>query len=465
MERLSGLDASFLYTETRTQPLNVCSIVELDTSTMSGGYTFDRLRDGLELRIKELPELRARLADSRLNVDHPVWLEDVNFDIEQHLKLLRLPVPGRQSELAEICGKVASRPLDRSRPLWEMWVIERGAATAHHDAQVAVLTKAHHAAVDGILAANLFARLCSSELDAPPPEAVDGPGQANQLQIAANGLVNFATRPLRLPGVVSKTAGSIVTTLRRARTGQTMAAPFTAPTCRFNAAITARRTIAFTQLNLADVKAVKSHFGVKVNDVVMGLCAGALRRQLADRGELPRRSLIAMVPVSVHGQSNRPGRNQVSGMFSHLQTHIDDPVERLQAIAYANAVAKDHNSAIGPTLLQDWTQFATNALFNTAARLYPTTGLANRPVYNVLISNVPGPQKPLYFLGAQLKAMYPLGPIFHSCGLNITVMSLGGTLNVGILSCPQLLPDIWELADNFAVELAALLRRSVSPHP
>ncbi|MBO0865384.1 MAG: wax ester/triacylglycerol synthase family O-acyltransferase [Mycobacterium sp.] len=461
MDRLSGLDASFLYTETHTQPLNVCSVVELDTSTMPGGYTFDRARDGLQQRIKALPELRAKLADSRLNLDHPAWVEDADFDIERHLKRIRLPARGPQSELAEICGRVAAQPLDRSRPLWEMWVIERGTGTARHDGHLTVVTKAHHAAVDGILAANLFARLCSTEPDAPPPDPVDGPGQANQFKIAADGLVNFATRPLRLAGVLPTTAASIVTTLRRAYAGQTMAAPFTAPRCRFNAAITAERSSAFAQLKLADVKAVKNRFGLTVNDVVMALCAGALRRLLADRGELPKRSLVAMVPVSVLGQSTRHGRNQVSGMFCQLPTHIADPVERLQAIARTNAIAKDHSSAIGPTLLQDWTQFATGALLNAASRLYPNTGLAGRPVYNLLISNVPGPQEPLYFLGAQLKAMYPLGPIFHSCGLNITVMSLNGTLNVGILACPQLVPKVWELAENFPVELTTLLQRSL----
>jgi diacylglycerol O-acyltransferase len=464
MERLSGLDASFLYTETHTQPLNVCSVVELDTSTMPGGYTFDRLRDGLGLRIKALPELRAKLADSPFNLDHPVWVEDTNFDLERHLKRIRLAAPASRSELAEVCGRVASQPLDRRRPLWEMWVIEPGTDTARHNGSLTVMTKAHHAAVDGILAANLFARLCSSESDAALPDPVDGPGQANPLAIAADGLVNFATRPLRLAGVLRTTAASLATTLRRAQAGQAMAAPFAAPRCRFNAPITAERTVAFTQLSLADVKVVKNRFGVKVNDVVMALCSGALRRLLADRGGLPERSLVAMVPVSVHGQSNRPGRNQVSGMFCRLLTHIGDPVERLRAIAHANAIAKDHSSAIGPSLLQDWTQFATPALFNAASRLYPITGLANFPVYNLIISNVPGPQTPLYFLGAQLKAIYPLGPIFHSCGLNITVMSLDGTLNVGILACPQLLPDVWDLADNFPVELGELLQRRVSPH-
>lgn len=458
MERLSGLDASFLYTETHTQPLNVCSLVELDTSTMPTSYTFDRLRDGLELRIKALPELRAKLADSRLNLGHPVWVEDAGFSIEHHFKRLRLPAASTPSELARFCARVAAQPLDRSKPLWEMWVIESGTDTGHDDGYVAVLTKAHHAAVDGVLAANLFARLCSAESDAAPPEPIDGPGQGNRLQIAADGLVNFAARPLQLAGALSTTAVSLATTLRRTRTKRTMAAPFIAPRCRFNAALTADRTIAFTQLKLADIKAVKNHFGVTINDVVMALCAGALHRLLADRGELPKRSLVAMVPTSVLGRSHRPGRNQISGMFCHLLTHIGDPAERLQAIAHANAVAKEHSLALGPTLLQDWAQCATRALFNTASRLYPNTGLANIPVYNVIISNVPGPQIPLYFHGAQLTAMYPLGPIFHSCGLNITVLSLNGTLNVGILSCPQLLSQVRELADNFPAELAALQR-------
>jgi diacylglycerol O-acyltransferase len=459
MDRLSGLDASFLYSETPTQPLNVCSVAELDPATVPGGYTFDRLRDELQLRIKALPELRAKLSDSRLNLDHPVWVEDTDFDISRHLQHIRLPARGWRTELAGLCGRIAAQPLDRSKPLWEMWVIERGTDTG----QLAVMTKAHHAAVDGVLAANLFARLCSSEPDAPPPDPVEGADQANPLQIAAEGLINVAARPLRLAGVLSTTAGSIAASLRRAYAGQTMAAPFSAPRCGFNAAITAERTTAFAQLQLADVKAVKNRFGLTVNDVVMALCAGALRRQLADRDELPTRPLVAMVPVSVHGRSDRPGRNQVSGMFCRLRTDIEDPVERLQAIACANAAAKDHNSAIAATLLQDWAQFAPGALFNVACRLYPKTGLASRPVYNLVISNVPGPQEPLYFLGAQLKAMYPLGPIFHSCGLNITVMSLGGTLDVGILACPQLLPDVSALADNFSAELAALLERSRQP--
>jgi WS/DGAT/MGAT family acyltransferase len=459
MQRLSGLDASFLYLETAKQPLHVCSILELDTSTMPGGYTFDRLKDALNLRIKAMPQFREKLADSRFNPDHPVWVDDKDFDVDRHLHRIGLPSPGGRHELAEICGHIASLPLDRSRPLWETWVIENVAGTdAHEGGRLAIITKMHHAGIDGVTGANLMSTLCSTEPDAPAPDPVEGVGDASSLEIAVSGAVKFVTRPLRLVNVVPTTLSSVVDTVKRARSGLAMAAPFAAPKTAFNANVTGHRNIAFAQLDLEDIKAVKDHFGVKVNDVVMALVSGVLRKFLADRGELPDNSLVAMVPVSVHEKSDRPGRNQVSGMFSKLETHIDDPAERLKSIAEANSVAKQHSSAIGATLLQDWSQFAAPAVFGIAMRVYASSRLTEaRPVHNLVISNVPGPQVPLYFLGSEVKAMYPLGPIFHGSGLNITVMSLTGKLDVGIVSCPELLPDLWDMADDFEVALNELL--------
>ncbi|MCG5432660.1 wax ester/triacylglycerol synthase family O-acyltransferase [Mycobacterium sp. MYCO198283] len=460
MQRLSGLDASFLYLESPAQPLHVCSILEVDTSTIPGGYTFDRLRDALMLRIKGMPEFREKLADSAFNLDHPVWIEDDDFDLDRHLHRIGLPAPGGRNELAEICGHIASLQLDRGRPLWEMWIIENVAGTDAADGgRLAVLTKVHHAAVDGVSGANLMSVLCSTEPDAPPPDPVPGPGGLNPLELAATGLFRFATRPLGLVNVVPNTVAGVVETIRRARSGQAMTRPFRAPKTVFNATITGHRNIAYSQLELDDVKTVKNRFGVKVNDVVMALTAGVMRQFLLDRGELPDVPLVAMVPVSVRDKSDRPGRNQVSGMFSRLETHIADPVERLRAIAEANSVAKEHSSAIGATLLQDWTQFAAPSVFGLAMRVYANTRLTEaRPVHNLVLSNVPGPQESLYFLGARVAAMYPLGPIFHGSGLNITVMSLSGKLNVGLISCPELLPDLWALADEFPVALEELLR-------
>ncbi|OBI71249.1 wax ester/triacylglycerol synthase family O-acyltransferase [Mycobacterium sp. E740] len=459
MQRLSGLDASFLYLETAQQPLHVCSILEIDTSTMPGGYTFDRFRDEFSQRIKAMPQFREKLADNRFNLDHPVWVEDKDFDIDRHLHRIGLPAPGGRRELADICGHIASLPLDRSRPLWEKWVIENVDGSDPQDGgRLVVMTKVHHAGVDGVTGANLMSQLCSTEPDAMPPDPVDGAGDASGLEIAVSGAVKFATRPLKLVNALPTTLSSVVDTVRRARSGLSMAPPFAAPRTSFNTNVTGHRNIAFTQLDLEDIKTVKNHFGVKVNDVVMALVAGVLRKFLADRGALPENSLVAMVPVSVHDKSDRPGRNQVSGMFSRLETHIEDPAARLKSIAEANSVAKQHSSAIGATLLQDWTQFAAPAVFGVAMRVYAASRLSGaRPVHNLVVSNVPGPQMPLYYLGGEVKAMYPLGPIFHGSGLNITVMSLTGSLNVGIVSCPELVPDLWDMADDFSAALEELL--------
>lgn len=459
MQRLSGLDASFLYLETSSQHLHVCSILELNASTMPGGYTFDRLRDALSLRLKAMPQFREKLANSPLNLDHPVWVDDKKFDVNRHLHRIGLPPPGGRAELAEVCGHIASLPLDRTRPLWEMWVIEGiGSVDSGQQDRLAVMSKVHHASVDGVTGADLMSQLCSTEADAPAPDPVDGVGGGNQIEIALGGLVRFATRPLQLANVLPTTVFSVAKTLARARSGSAMARPFAAPPTTFNASVTSQRNIAYAQLDLEDIKKVKNHFGVKVNDVVMALVSGVLRQFLLDRDELPEPPLVAMVPVSVHGMSDRPGRNQVSGMFSSLHTNIADPVERLKAIAEANSIAKEHSSAIGATLLQDWTQFAAPAVFGLAMRTYAGTRLTHsRPVHNLVVSNVPGPQTPLYFLGCEIDAMYPLGPVFHGSGLNITVMSLAGKLNVGIISCPDLLPDLWDLADDFTVGMEELL--------
>lgn len=457
MERLSGLDASFLYVESPTVPLHVCSIVELDTGTIPGGYTFDCFRDTLASRIAALPVLRAKLADSHLNLDHPVWVEDKDFDLSRHLHRIGLPSPGGRRELADVCARIAEFPLDRSNPLWEMWVIESAAgADVREGGQVVLMIKVHHAAVDGVSATNLLNTLCSTEPDAPAPDPVDGPGGASTVGIAAGGLVNFLSRPLRMAKVLPATVSTIVDTVNRARTGSAMAAPFRAPKTPFNAAVTAERNIAMAQLHFDDVKRVQHRFDVKINDVVLALCAGALRTFLRDRGQLPDKPLVAVVPMSVHGQSDRPGRNHVSGMFCNLQTHIEDPGERLQAIAVANSHAKEHSRALGPTLVHDVTQVTARPVLDVVLGVASRTPLPRRAIHNVIISNVAGPETTLYGLGAEMKALYPLGPIFHGSGLNITVMSLSGKLNVGIISCRRLVNDLWPLADNFAGELKLL---------
>jgi diacylglycerol O-acyltransferase / wax synthase len=198
---------------------------------------------------------------------------------------------------------------------------------------------------------------------------------------------------------------------------------------------------------------------------VTALCSGALRQFLLDRGELPDSPLVASVPVSVHHKSDRPGRNQTTLMLCRLETHVDDPAERLNSIAARNTAAKDHAASMGPSLLQDWAQLAGQTVFGAAMKLLPRVPMPENPAHNVVLSNVAGPQEQLYFLGCKVDGMYPLGPTIAGAGLNITVMSFNGRLGVGVISCPDLVDDLWGIADAFPAALKELLECGAPRRP
>lgn len=455
-QRVSGFDTSFLSLETATQPLQVFSVLELDPATIPGGYRFDRLRDALTARVGAVPEFQQKLSDSPLNLGHPVWVRDDDFAIDRHLHRTALRSPGSRAELTEICGQLAGVPLDRRRPLWELWVIE-GVGGPRSAERLFVVLKIHHAAADGVTYSNLLSRLCSDEPDPPLPDPIGAARSIGPLREALDGIARFADRPRQLAVIVLPAAfRAVADAIRRARAGRAMAAPFTAPRTALNATFTAQRTIAFARLNLDDVKRVKDHFGVKVNDVVMTLVGGVVRRFLLDRGELPESSLIALEPVSVHGLSERTARNQVSGMLVALQTQIADPVDRLKAVARANTIAKEQVAAISPTLLQDFGEVVGPLLLGIAKRVYAWL-TRFRPMYNVVLSNVPGPDPARYFLGAEVCAMYPFGPVLLGAGINFSLWSVNGTLHIGLISCPSLVPALSDLADGLTAGLAQLL--------
>jgi diacylglycerol O-acyltransferase len=466
VDRLSGLDASFLYFESRTNLMHVCGLLVLDESTTPEEYDFERLRDALRERIGGNPAFRRKLHNPVLNLDHPVWVDDEDFDIEHHVRRVTVSPPGDREQLAAACGEIAGQPLDRSRPLWEMWVIE-GLA----DGSIAVMTKMHHSTVDGVSGASLVSELCSLEPDAPPPAEGQAktpePKRPSDVAIIADGALRLARRPLRFARLLPPTVGVLPEWIGRARRGAAMPAPFTAPRTSFNATITGHRSVAFSRMDLADVKEVKNAFGCTVNDVVLTMCAGALRKYLADRDELPDTSLVAMVPVSVHGKTRAGGTNKVSGMFSTLASDIEDPIGRLDAIAAQNRIAKDHHQTLSASLLQDWAQFAAPNTFALAVRVYSKLRLAERHpvIHNLVISNVPGPPMPIYFMGARVVGFYPFGPVFDGAGLNVTVLSNDGHLDVGLIACRELAPHLWDLADDLPIALDELLKAARDSSP
>ena len=459
MDRLSGLDASFLYLESSSQLLHVCGVIVLDPETIPGGYSFGAFKDELERRIEGVPMFHRKLKQVPLGIDHPVWVTDDEFDIDRHVHRMALPSPGGDRELADLCGHMAGIPLDRSRPLWEFVIIE-----GLESGKVAIFTKMHHCTVDGVSGANAISFLCSLEPDAPPIETAPKNGldlrTPGDAELFARGVVTNLGKPVAMAKLVGPTAGVVTKTIGRARSGTAMAAPLSAPRTSFNGTITGHRTVAIEDLSLDKIKEIKNAVpGATVNDVVLTLCGGALRAYLQERGELPDTSLLASVPVSVRGKGKKKGgSNKVSTIFSRLGTDIEDPLERLSMVSEGNTNAKDHHKAIPADTLQDWAEFAAPRTFGLAVRMVSSLGLADSGpvIHNLVISNVPGPPVPLYFIGAKIEGLYPLGPVFHGAGLNITVMSSDGKVHVGAIACRELVPQPWTLTDKFPAELEAL---------
>jgi diacylglycerol O-acyltransferase len=402
---------------------------------------------------------RRKLREVPLGLDHPVWVEDPDFDIDRHVHRLAVPSPGGDLELSELCGHLAGLSIDRSGPLWELWAIE-GLASG----QVAVLLKMHHASVDGVSGANIFSHLCSLEPDSPPMESpATEPGSTrtpSDAELVGRAVLATLTRPVQAARLVEPTVRSISRTVGRIRRGTAMAAPLSAPRTSLNGTITGHRVVAWAEVPLDRIKAVKNAVeGSTVNDVVLAVSGGALRRYLDDRRELPDTSLLATVPVSVHGhESRRASANRVSSIFCHLGTDVADPLERLRRLSVSNRHSKEHGNAIPAEMLQEWAELAAPRTFGLAMRMVTGLRLAERGpvIHNLVISNVPGPPVPLYFMGARVDALYPLGPVFHGAGLNITVMSNAGRMHVGLIGCRESVPDVWELAAHFPRELDAL---------
>ncbi|WP_433725714.1 WS/DGAT/MGAT family O-acyltransferase [Nocardia sp. CA-129566] len=448
MERLTGLDASFLYLETGTQHLHVCALLILDPTAGGTQYTFETFKAELGRRLPLIPQMRRRIHEVPFNLDHPVWVEDPDFDLDHHIRLIETARPFGRHELADLVGEIASVPMDRSRPLWQMHVVDR-----LEDGKIAVICKYHHAAVDGITGTNMMMHLCDLEpgLSKPEPAAQWRPEpQPSDVKLAAEAVVNLPNK-LGLVGMVPKTLGLVASFAQRRRNNQAgMALPLTAPRTPFNGAISPDRAVAFTETDLGAIKEIKTTFDVKVNDVVLTIVAGVLRSYLEKHDELPDKSLIASVPVSVHDTSRHTaGINKVSSLFSHLGTDIADPVQRLRHVAEANRDAKEEHALVGADFLMDWSKYAPPNTFQLAARVYSSLKLAERHpvVHNLVVSNVPGPPMPLYFLGHQVEAMYPFGPVFHGAGLTVTVLSNNGDLDFGFIACRELVPDLQTIAD------------------
>jgi diacylglycerol O-acyltransferase len=465
MERLTGLDAGFLYMETPSQHLHTLKIAVLDPSTIPGGYRFERVKEVLAERIHLLPPFRRRLVTIPFGLHHPVWIEDPEFDLDRHVRRTAVPAPGGQAELDEVISEIASHPLDRSRPLWEVWVVE-GLEHGH----VGFVAKIHHCAADGVKAAELLTNVFDLEADAPAPLSDDTwrpEPVPSRRDLVVGALVDLLRELASLPSLVRRTLGGFVAVARRRRTGALAPPlPFSAPKLAFNRALTPRRIFSSTSLSLDEVKEVKTAFDVTVNDVVLAVCAGALRRWLEARRELPDRPLVAGVPVSTRTQEKGLLANSVSNLFTSIPVQLDDPVARLRAVHEVMKGAKEQHNLLGAEMLADWSELTPPKPFTAVVHLYSRLHLADRhrPPINLVISNVPGPTQPLFVGGARLVGIWSMGPILENIGLNVTVWSYLGQMNVGLVACRDAVPDLPRLTGYLHEALGELRKVAEGNH-
>jgi WS/DGAT/MGAT family acyltransferase len=482
VKQLTGIDASFLYMESDSTFGHVSGLLIFDRPSPDFdpyGAVYERY----EAMVGHVEPMRRRLAEVPFALDHPWWIEDPAFDLSFHIRELNLARPGYVDQLAEQVARIHGRPMDRTRPLWEAYVID-----GLESGRWALLTKYHHATIDGASGQIMLEMMTSpspdgDDIPAPvgwTPEAVPSP--AELVLRALDHLLRNPARSVRTQlrivrdvsdslgltsvGAVASQLASAVKRVAAPDTGERrVALPTTpAPPTPWNRAITPHRRFAIRTSSLSNIKRIKEATNGTVNDVVMAICAGGLRAYLLRHDALPERPLRAMVPVSIRtGDEEDPWTNRVSALVAELPTDEPDPVVRVARCREAMQAAKRQFELVPAAALVDITQFSSPVLATAAMRLSSRLGWTERVAsipFNLTISNVPGPRQPLFMAGAQLQHQFPVSIVTDGQGLNITVVSYLDRLDFGVIADRELIPDLWDLADDLIDEITVLKETS-----
>ncbi len=453
---MSGIDPLFVYSETEVTPMEVAYACIFDPAASLGGYSFEAVRRVLAERVPTLVPLRRRLMAVPLGLDHPRWVDDPNFDLDNHLHRVALPAPGGEAELCGMAADVMGRPLSPDQPPWEMHIVE-----GLEGGLVALIAKVHHAVTDGVAGAQLMAQLLDIGAEGRPVATIYPAWLPAALptgvQLVTDALPNVFASPLRAVRALREVGRTAVRLVRCAIDGATgpLSIPAGAPAA-FETPVGARRAVAFARLSLGQVQSLRERFGVTVNDVVLAVCSGALRTHLAEHDQDTDDPLVAVVPVSVRGMpDDEPLGNRLSVMFVPLSNDRDRPLDRLRAIVSTSASAKAQERAVGyGPMAAAVSEAFPPALVRPVIRLGLQWGALRRlRAGNLMISNVPGPDFPLYFAGMRMVAAYPLGPVIDGVALNITVQSYRDSLFVGINAAATAVPDLPALARSMVYEL------------
>lgn len=465
MRQLSSHDAAFLYAETPTWHMHVAALGIADPAQAPVPLrrdVLDHVRELVVQRLPEAPQFRWQLVETPLGIDRPHWVESAELDPDWHIRRVTLPSPGSEEQLDALVGELVSTKLDRSRPLWEIYLID-GLA----DGRVAMLTKMHHSLIDGVSGAGLMEVLLDLTPEPRPPsgavhEPVGNaapPGLTRFVRGAASRVVSAPSKALKFTAQTTRQGIDAVGRLLPANAAKAPPTlPFQAPRTVLNGEFTARRQLSRSRVELERLRHVRAAFDVKVNDVVLAMVAGGLRRYLLERGELPRQPLIVQCPVSLRDDdSRRDVGSKVGSLFVNLATHVDDPIQRLRWITASTGTAKEVHQVVARHQRVGVTELFVPGLIGLAARLYTAMHLDRTvPPVNLVVSNVPGPPFPLYVAGAPLVGMYPMGPLLLGMGLNVTAFSHHGNVDIGVFTCPDLVPEPHRIAEHLTGALEEL---------
>jgi diacylglycerol O-acyltransferase len=468
MKHLSGLDATFLHTETPETPMHVGGLHLLELPAGYKGDFYEDVKAHIASRMHLSEIFTRKLALMPFELSNPVWVEDDDVDLDYHVRRVTLPRPGTMRQLEQYVGRLHSTLMDRSRPLWEFFVID-----GLQGGGMAMYSKVHHAGIDG----QAGAAFAQAIMDLTPhPDPIKTPRQVArrrnyQLGVAelagaafTNTLQQYVKLVKTLPDM-ARAVQSLIVPQPTSEGSKAWSLPknlnVLGPRTPLNVAITNQRSYSVRSIPLAEVKQAGKKLGASLNDVVMAICAGALRRYLSDHGKLPKKPMSAAIPVTLRAPGDTSSNNQVSMTVMTLATDVADPIERIKVISESSAAAKSLMGSIKAAIPTDFPSFGAPWLMSGLASMYGRSRLADRlpPVANVVISNVPGAQTALYIAGAKLLTYYPVSIPSHGMALNMTVQSYNGMLDFGLIACRRAVPDVEDIADYLLEEHHAILAR------
>jgi WS/DGAT/MGAT family acyltransferase len=455
MDRLTSIDASFIAQEKEGSHMHIGAVMIFEGPAPSHAAFTDHISERLHL----VPRYRQKLSFPRMQMGRPLWVDDPSFNLSYHVRYTALPKPGSIEQLRLLTGRVFSQRLDRTKPLWEIWVIE-----GLEDDRVALINKTHHALVDGVSGVDITTVLFDldrnpAEVTQPEREWAPGP-EPTEAEIVARGVKDMVKAPvgiaLRTLEAVADPRGAAAELRETAEgAGEVLWGTVSrAPDSPLNTEIGTHRRVTWRDTDLAELKEIKNALGGTVNDVFLAVVSGALGRWMRSRGiRTQGLELRGAVPVSVRGEDERgEAGNKITIMVARLPTYCEDPVERLRLVSEQMKNLKESKQAIGAEAIARFEDFAPPNVFARSSRLHFSTRL-----YNLLVTNVPGPQFPLYLLGKQLQEMIPIAFLAPKQTLAVAIFSYNGSVKIGMIGDFDAMPDLEQLGDEIEASVAELL--------